>query len=134
MKTELHIQVKPEHTDELGHLNHIQALAFLERARTDWYGLCGLWEGGGEDKLGTIVVNINVNYRKECMLGENLTVRTRPTSMGIKSFMLAQEIVRSDGTVVIDGVTTSVVMDMPTRYIIAVPDCIAKQFPQPSNP
>ncbi len=129
MRTEIQIEVTQEHTDTLGHLNHVKALGFLEQARLDWYADCGLWKEAGEDSLGTIVVNINVNYRKECFLGEILTVRTRPASMGTKSFILAQEIVRPDGQVAIDGVTTSVVMDMTTRNIIPVPHCLAKHFP-----
>lgn len=133
MKSEIQIEITRAHTDELGHLNHVQALAILEQARLDWYAHCGLWKEAGEDSFGTIVVNINVNYRKECFLGESLTVRTRPDSMGTKSFVLAQEIVRPDGEVAIAGVSTSVVMEMTTRKIIPVPDCLARRFSTPSQ-
>jgi YbgC/YbaW family acyl-CoA thioester hydrolase len=133
MKTEIQIEVAREQTDEMGHLNHVQALTFLERARLDWYERCGLGREGGEEVLGTVVVNINVNYRNECFLGEKLSVRTRPVAMGTKSFVLAQEIVRPDGETAIDGAITSVVMDMTSRNIIAVPDCIASHFPSPSR-
>lgn len=132
MTRDIQVEVSEEHIDELGHLNHVKSLAFLEQARIDWYAHCGLWEKDGEDAFGTIVVNLNVNFRKECFLGETLTVRTQPISKGTKSFILSQEIIRPDGETAIDAQATNVVMEMATRKIIPVPEPIASHLPSPS--
>ena len=132
MKKEIHIVVTREHTDDLGHLNHVQALAFLEQVRLDFYAKCGLLQEIGEQRFGTIVVNLNMNFRKECFLGDKLTVRACPGTIGTKSFVLSQEIVRPDGEVAIDGLATCVVMDMASRKIIPVPDCLARHFQERS--
>ena len=121
------ITVTQADCDELGHLNHVEAVRYLERARTRWYRTCGLYGGDGEggQSLGTVVVNIDYNYRAECFVGEKLRVTTHPVSMGTRSFVLAHEIIKPDGRVAIDGQCTSVIMDLVGRSIIAVPECLA---------
>ena len=123
------ITVAEAHCDELGHLNHVEAVRYLERARGRWYRDRGLYEGDGE-RFGTVVVNIDYNYRAECFLGETLEITTRPVSMGTKSFTLAHEIVKPDGRVAIDGRCTSVIMDLAGRVIVPVPECLAAHLPK----
>ncbi|HIA17969.1 MAG TPA: acyl-CoA thioesterase, partial [Planctomycetaceae bacterium] len=77
---------------------------------------------------GSVVVNINYNYRRECMLGELLRITTQPQHLGHKSYHLRHEIIKPDGSIAFDGQVTSVVMDLTTRDIVPVPDCIAKHF------
>ncbi len=122
------IAVCKSHCDRLGHLNHGQAVKFLERARRDWYWSCGLW-AEGRARYGVMVVNLNVNYRRECFLGERLRVMTRVHAIGRKSFTLAQRVVKPDESVAIDAEATSVVMDLESRSTILVPSCIAAHLP-----
>ena len=125
------ITVTQAHCDELGHLNHVEAVRYLERARAQWYRECGLYDGSsGVQSLGTVVVNIDYNYRVECFVGEKLRVTTRPVSMGTRSFTLAHEIVKPDGRTAIDGQCTSVIMDLSERSIIPVPECLAVHLPK----
>ena len=126
------ITVTQTHCDELGHLNHVEAVRYLERARAQWYRSCGLNDGDedGEHSRGTVVVNIDYNYRAECFLGERLRVTTRPISMGTRSFTLAHEIIKPDGRIAIDGQCTSVIMDLAERAIIPVPECLAVHLPK----
>ncbi len=82
------VRIKPEQVDELGHLNHVAAVQILEYARDDWYQAAELWDGrpfSADENLGTLVLNINVNYRLECFLDEELRVVTRPLNRGTKS-------------------------------------------------
>ena len=123
------ITVTQAHCDELGHLNHVEAVRYLERARGEWYRDCGLYDSEGGSSLGTVVVNIHYNYRVECFDGERLRVTTRPVSMGTRSFTLAHEIIKPDGRVAIDGECTSVIMDLGERSIIPVPECLATHLP-----
>jgi YbgC/YbaW family acyl-CoA thioester hydrolase len=124
VQSETIIEVTEAHTDELGHLNHVAAVRYLERARYDWYRACGLFEGE-PGRLGTVVVNINYDYRRECFLGERLRVMSRGLSMGTKSIVVGHEIIKPDGEVAIEGRATSVVMDLSARRIIPVPACVA---------
>ena len=123
------ITVTEAHCDELGHLNHVEAVRYLERARGRWYRECGLY-ADSEDSLGTVVVNIDYNYRVECFVGERLKVTTRPVSMGTRSFILEHAIIKPDGRTAIDGRCTSVIMDLAERTIIPVPECLAVHLPR----
>ena len=127
METETIIEVTDDHTDNLGHLNHVAAVRFLELARGDWYAACGLFSGE-LGRLGTVVVNINYDYRRECFKGERLRVMCRGESMGTKSMVLVHEIVKPDGQVAVEGRATSVVMDLDARAIIALPECVARHL------
>ena len=123
------ITVTEAHCDELGHLNHVEAVRYLERARGRWYHECGLYPDS-EHSLGTVVVNIDYNYRVECFVGERLKVTTRPVSMGTRSFILEHAIIKPDGRTAIDGRCTSVIMDLTERSIIPVPECLAVHLPR----
>lgn len=123
------IEVTESDCDGLEHLNHVQAVRFLEKAREEWYRACGLWDGDGRARYGTVVVNINYNYRRECFLGERLRVISKAHAMGRKSFTVVHQVIKPDDTLAIEGQATSVVMDLASRSIIAVPDCLAEHLP-----
>lgn len=127
MQSEMIIEVTQEHTDELGHLNHVTAVRYMEQARYAWYQACGLF-APEHGRFGTVVVNINYDYRRECFLGERLRITSRGVSMGTKSMVVAHEIVKPDGEIAIEGRATSVVMDLAARRIVAVPACVAQHL------
>ena len=84
--------------DVLGHVNNAKYLEYLEWGREDWYNRIGLpFEAFSEMGVGTVTVNININYRKEARLGEKLTIRTRPLRKGKSSFVLEQYRQRAGG-------------------------------------
>ena len=132
MDDAINITVTLAHCDDLNHLNHVEAVRYLERARSQWYQICGLHDGEeeGQHSYGSIVVNINYDYRAECLLGEMLRITTRPVSMGTRSFTLAHKIIKPDGQTAIEGPCTSVIMDRATRTIIPVPECLAAHLPR----
>ena len=130
METETIIEVTEAHIDSLGHLNHVQAVRYLEKARNEWLAACGLYEASAETRYVSVVVNINYNYKRECFLGEQLRVMSRPHSMGSKSYTLAHEIIKPNDEVAIDGRATSVIMDLNQRKIVPVPSCMAVHLPR----
>ncbi len=75
-----------------------------------------------------MVVNINVNFRRECFQGECLRVVTRPRSRGKKSYLLYQEIRNADNQLVTDAEVTSVVMDLDSRQTVAIPKVLARRY------
>ena len=126
------VRVSRAQVDELGHLNHSYAVQILEYARDEWYAAAGLWEGrrwSGEENLQTLVLNINVNYRQECLLDEPLTVVIAGLDGGNKSFRLSQEVLKEDGSVAIDAVVTSIVMRMDTHETIEIPPVLRPFLP-----
>ena len=133
MSFETVIEVDKRHIDHLNHLNHVETVRFIERGRSDWLQMCGLYTLGvetndGPPRYGSVVVNIIYNYRRECMLGEQLHITTHPQHLGHKSYRLRHEIIKPDGSIAFDGQVISVVMDLTTREIVPVPECMARHF------
>ena len=129
LESRIDLCVQDSEIDELGHVNNARFLEYFERGRMDWYNQCdpALNDSGGQH-LGTVVVNININYRRECFSGDRLSVVTRADTRGRTSYVLHQEIYSGDGQCVCDAKVTSVVMDMSTRKVIAPPEKLARQF------
>ena len=123
--------VKDSDIDELGHVNNARFLEYFEHGRMDWYNQCdpALNNPAGLH-LGTVVVNIDVNFRRECFAGEQLSVATRAHVRGRTSYVLHQEINASDGECVCDAKVTSVLMNMKTRKRIPLSESLALQFDQ----
>ena len=132
MQTSTTATVTADLVDDLNHMNHALGLRLLEYARDEWYRQAGLWEGrpwSSNEHFATIVLNINMNYRQECFLDETLTVVTQPQKRGSKSYTLAQQLIKADGEVAIDGTCTSLIMDMRSHETMAVPEVLARHFP-----
>ena len=121
--------VQENEIDELGHVNNARFLEYFERGRMDWYNRCDPALNNNDGRcLGTVVVNIDINYRRECFSGDRLSVVTRAHTRGRTSYVLHQEIFASDGQCISDAKVTSVVMDMGTRKVAALPEKLARQF------
>ena len=132
MDSQAIIEVTAEHCDELGHLSHVEAVRYLETVREQWYVDAGLYlEPRDEGTLVPVVVNIDINYRLECFLGDRLRVVTRPASMRSKSFVIGHEILKADDSVAIDATATSVIFNMQRREAVAVPECLARYLRAP---
>lgn len=129
---EVEIEVSKDDIDELGHVNNARFLNFFERGRMDWYNSVGLFSAPSTaGRLGTVVVSITVNFRRECFDGDRLKVLTVPRSRGNRSFVLHQEIRKPSGELVADADVTSVVMDLDARSVLEPPDCLSDQFRKP---
>jgi len=125
----IELEVQESEIDELGHVNNARFLEYFERGRMDWYNRCEPELNKRLDRhLGTVVVNIDINYRRECFVGNRLSVLTRANSRAAKSYVLSQEIFAQDGECVSDARVTSVVMDMNTRKVVELPRTLARQF------
>lgn len=130
MHTEMTFVVQDEHTDELGHLNHVAAVRILEQARDAWYHSCGLYRDD-PNRYGTVIVNINYDYHNECFVGETLRVTTTPQRIGTKSIIVSHKILKPNDESAVSGEAISVVMDMYERTVIPIPECIAIHFMKP---
>lgn len=125
MQSELPIVIVETDLDELGHVNNARYFDYLERGRMDWYAQAQLFETieqlHGSPQFGTVVVNINIDFRQECLLGETINIHTTPNRLGTKSLALRQIMVKPGGEIAADALVTSVVMDLCSRTSIALP-------------
>ena len=120
--------------DVNGHLNNAKFVEYLEWGREEWYDRNGFaYDRLEEVGARTVVVNINLNYRQPGRQGERLAIVTRAQRRGRTSFVLAQQIVRSDGAVMADGVVTLVTVDPDTQRAVPLPGEFAQLFPALSS-
>ena len=129
MLDQVEIEVSENDIDELGHVNNARFLQYFERGRIHWYNSIGLFNDSScGRRLGTAVVSMKINFRRECFRGDVLSVRTAPRSRGNRSFVLYQEIRNDAGEQVADAEVTSVVMNLDLRSSIDLPAALAAQF------
>ncbi|WP_054948674.1 acyl-CoA thioesterase [Numidum massiliense] len=129
MENELSLIVRSTDLDQLGHVNNAKYVEYLEWGRLDWYEQCGLsWDEYLERQVGTVVVRLAVNYRREARKGDRLTVVTRPLTRGKTSFVLQQNIYNPAGDVVVEAEVTSVCFDLAKRVSLPILPELAIHF------
>ncbi|WP_019121501.1 acyl-CoA thioesterase [Brevibacillus massiliensis] len=121
--------VRSTEVDMIGHLNNAKYLEYMEWGRVDWLRVAGLpLEEVQTRGILPVMVNINVNFRKEVRLGEVIRVVTRPLSRGNKSFILRHELFDEAGRIVCDADATMVMIDAKARKAADMPEEIARIF------
>ncbi|MGF9905471.1 acyl-CoA thioesterase [Brevibacillus porteri] len=117
-----HLTVRSTDIDVIGHVNNAKYLEYMEWARFEW-----IWEQGFTlDELRRraimpVVVNININYRKELKMREEVTANTTVVKVGEKSFVIRQELYNAADVLVADADVTMVMIDANTRQSISLP-------------
>ena len=123
MKTILEIPVRSTEVDLYGHVNNAKYLEYLEWGREEWYGEAGFtFTGLAGQNIGTVTVNINIDYLGECRIGDLLMIETAPEKIGKSSFVLLQEIFKKENhEKVISARVTTVMIDLEKRKSIPIP-------------
>jgi YbgC/YbaW family acyl-CoA thioester hydrolase len=129
METQLEIVVRPTEVDVNAHVNNAKYIEYMEWGREEWYEKHEL----PYDRLYalgavTVTVNINLNFLAECRQGDILTIATRPERRGRTSFVLRQEVRKSNGAIAADGTVTLVTIDPQSRKSRPVPEELARAF------
>ncbi|SDX12424.1 thioesterase-3 [Marininema mesophilum] len=129
MRTSITIEVRPTEIDGMGHVNNAKYLEYMEWSREDWYNKMGLpFDTFTKMNVGTVTVNININYRKEARQGEKLTISTDTVRKGKSSYVLRHEIRNEQGELVAEADVTSVTIDLKLRKSVVVPPALTKVF------
>lgn len=129
METSIQIEVRPTEIDVMGHVNNAKYLEYMEWSREDWYNRVELpFDVFTDMNIGTVTVNININYRKEARLGDILTVGTQPVKKGRTSYVLRHVIENEQGERVADADVVSVTIDLESRKSVPLPESLARQF------
>ncbi|MGO4888350.1 acyl-CoA thioesterase [Anaerobacillus sp. MEB173] len=129
MDVVLKIKTKDEDMDEVGHVNNIKYVSYLEQARKKWYEYAGIpFDEMQKRNIGTVILKLDIMFLKEARLGDTLEVITKPIKIGNKSFVLKQDIYNQRNELLTEATVTSVMFDTAARESIKVLDEIACQF------
>lgn len=130
LETQIEIEVRVTEIDFMGHVNNGVYLDYIEWAREDWYNKAGFnIDMFDQLKIGTVVVNNNINYKKEARLGDKLIVTSKPIRVGKTSFVFKHEMYNTKtNELVSDAVVTGVTIDLETRRPVSVPGDLRKHF------
>lgn len=130
MKTVFAHIVRSTEVDLVGHVHHAKYLEYMEWARD---GL--LEEVAGitlEEMMRRntlpVIVNVNINYRKELKMGEKIKIISNLTRAGQKSFTMRHEVWKEDEAISCDAEVTMVFIDGETRRSIELPAEIRSAF------
>ena len=96
--------------DAMGHVNNAVYSTYLEEARI---GVLG-------DLIGFILARVEIDFRSELRMGEEVEVRTRCSRIGTKSFDLDHVISASGGRVVAEATSVLVAYDYALGESVAV--------------
>lgn len=117
---EYKLTIREFHLDTFGHVNNAVYLQIFEEARWELvtqngFGLKDIHKFG----LGPIVLEVNIVFKRELTLRENVTVRTKLLSYDKKIGELEQSIVGEDEAVRATARFKIALFDLTARKIIA---------------
>lgn len=116
------IQIRYNDMDTLGHVNNAVYFTYFELARVRFFREMGIWEGE-RSAYGVIMAKATIDYKRPITLDdESVTVWTRCSRLGSKSFDLDQVLVRRDGAVATTALTVGVAYDYRTNASVTIPN------------
>ncbi|HBV40640.1 MAG TPA: thioesterase [Erwinia sp.] len=110
------IKVRGYHLDVYQHVNNARYLEFLEEARWAWLETLSAFRWMHDNRLAFIVVNININYRRPAVLGDELAINSHLVQLGGKSGVIGQTVtLLPEGEAIADATLTFVCVDLRTQ-------------------
>jgi acyl-CoA thioester hydrolase len=111
--------------DALGHVNNATYLTYLEQARIHYFRHLQLWDGQ-PDKLGLIMAKVVLEYKLPLFADDIVTVYTRCSRLGNRSFDTEQIIARQAANggmeIAAQATITIVVFDYRVNQSAPIPD------------
>ncbi|MFC4974096.1 acyl-CoA thioesterase [Halomonas beimenensis] len=116
------IRVRGYHLDGYGHVNNARYLEFLEEGRWDYFDRHpDLAEVVRRERLGFVVVNLNLDYRRPAVAGDDLEVVTSIAEIGTRRMRIRQRIRHAvSGRAVADADLTFLLMDFSTQRAVTI--------------
>ncbi|WP_413299875.1 thioesterase family protein [Bacillus sp. 1P10SD] len=130
MKTTTFIEVKNSDLDDLEHVNNSVYLTYLEAAREEWYKKAAgmTFQDMLEMNLGTVLIKLEILFKKEAVLGDHLEITTTPKKIGKTSFEFHQLILNQHREIVAEANVLNVMINLSTRKSVPVVRNIAANF------
>jgi acyl-CoA thioester hydrolase len=128
---ELAVTARPEHIDELGHVNNAVWVQWIQEvALAHWYSVA---DPAHQDDYIWVVVRHEIDYLRAAFAGETLTGRTwvgeAPKGARFDRHMI---FVGEDGKVRVRAVTVWAIIDKASGRPIRVPPEVVAPFMEPS--
>jgi acyl-CoA thioester hydrolase len=105
--------------DGFGHVNNAVYLTYLEEARNALLAHLGL--ARGVDEITMILARVEIDFRAQAGIGDELEIGVRPSRFGGKSFDLEYEL-RTGDRVVAEARTVLVGYDYAAGATMELPD------------
>ena len=123
------VQMRYSDTDMMGHINNAAYAQFLEIARMEFLATLLPPDLLPPDapKLTLVLARLELNYRREVLLGQVVEVLTLPSRVGNSSWDYAFQIV-ADGVVSSDGGSVQVHLDPLTRRPAPLPTFLRERL------
>lgn len=121
----LPLSVQPHHIDMFGHMSHTAYLQMMETARFAWAAHVGtpLPQMIEVERRGPVLVKVELRYRRECRMGDEVLVTVRPVASQRRLGRLHQSVVLvGTGEVACEGELTFAMIDLDRRRPVALPD------------
>lgn len=124
---ELHLQVQPDDIDQLGHVNNIVYLRWVQEAATaHWYGTAS---PQAQAELLWVVVRHEIDYRRSAVLGDGIIARTWVGPASRRAFERNTELYRaSDRTLLAKARTLWCPVDAKTLRPVDVSEEVRQGF------
>ena len=113
----IHERVRFRDVDSFGHVNNAVYSTYLEQARLDALGGLG----------SVILARVEIDFRAEVNVGEEVEVRSRCARIGTKSIGLEHEILAS-GRLVAEAKSVLVGFDYERRVSAPIPDVLKERL------
>lgn len=119
--TDIEIYVRYFETDAGGHVNNTSYFIYFEEARTKFFKLIGF--GPQERSINFIVARTECDYLAQAYAGQSLTVKTKVSKVGTKSYTMAHNIYDAEtGEHIAKGSAVVVCFDYEAQQSIVIPD------------
>lgn len=113
----IHERVRFRDVDSFGHVNNAVYSTYLEQARLDALGGLG----------SVILARVEIDFRAEVNVGEDVEVRSRCTRIGTKSVELEHEIL-ANGRLAAEAKSVLVGFDYERRESAPIPDQLKERL------
>lgn len=117
------VEVRFVDVDAFGHVNNANYLTYLEMARVNYFDEVADWQYNWS-KQGIIVAKAEIDFIIPIKFKDEISVYTRCSRLGNKSFDLEYRIVRileGQEQLMADGVTVMVAFDYDAKKSIEIP-------------
>ncbi|MDR5865996.1 acyl-CoA thioesterase [Halomonas koreensis] len=116
------LRVRGYHLDGYGHVNNARYLEFLEEGRWAYFDeRPALAEVIQRGEVAFVAVNLNIDYRRAAVAGDDLEVVTGLAELGSRSARMHQEIRRArDGKSVASADLTFVLLDVAANKAVSI--------------
>jgi len=117
------------HLDYYRHVNNARYLEILEEGRSEF--LKEIRDSGVLDEKGwyTIVVHIDISFKAELVLGDEIEIHSWISEHGRKSITCQQQIYRPDGKLASEAFVKFVIYDKNAAKSLFLTDEIKTLFP-----